>query len=209
MAAGKTASGIRSSAPERRGWVDSGRSRARIPGKGERTCLLPDHLDLTISTARSAAAPASTKSSLPLRYQRPVCRGCAPAPAARAPAELATLLDHGEPAARQFDRPAVDTFDSLTGPYVCVVQSQLVRELAGDTGQFAATQDAQHVGAVDGLVLLGSSKLLLDQPLPAAREGIAYFPTEAAVAGAARVRPRPAPGRARWHRPRQAAARSV
>jgi hypothetical protein len=66
--------------------VDSGRSRARVHGKGERTCLMPDRLDPTISTARSAAAPASTKSSLPLRYQRPVCRGCAPAPAARAPA---------------------------------------------------------------------------------------------------------------------------
>src|SRR3984893_18513797 len=100
--------------------------------------------------------------------------------------ELATLLDHGEPAARQFDRPAVDALDPLTRPYVCVVQAQLVRELAGDTGQFAAPQDAQHVGAVDGLVLLGSGKLLLDQPLPAACQRIAYFPAEAAVAGAAR-----------------------
>src|SRR5579872_6496459 len=96
--------------------------------------------------------------------------------------ELAALLDEREPSARQFDRPAVDTLDPLAVPNLSVIEAQLSRELASDTGQFAAAQDAQQIGAVDGLALLVAGKFLLDQPLSASRERLAYFPAEAAIA---------------------------
>jgi hypothetical protein len=120
--------------------------------KGERTCLMPDHLRYRRPVPLPPQCP---------RIRLPPCDAIdLPAEAAlrhrppRHQGEFAALRDHREPTARQFDRPEVDTLDTLAGPDLGLIQAHLVRELTGDTAQFAASQNAQHVGAVDGWVLL-------------------------------------------------------
>ena len=80
--------------------------------------------------------------------------------------ELAGFLDDGKAAAGEIDMPAIDALDLLPRLGLDIAQPQFLRQLTGDAHKLSPTQDAEQIGAIDDPVLLLTSELLRDQPLP-------------------------------------------
>ncbi len=81
--------------------------------------------------------------------------------------EFSAPFDYGKPAPSQIGGPAIDAFDPLARFLLDIWKAELVCELCAGACQFAPTQQAEKIGAIDDLILLRPREILLDQPLPA------------------------------------------